>query len=124
MIVDDEPALAEIFRDALVDAGYRVEAFTDAHLALHSFSQDPSHFDIVVADINMPGMDGIKLIKAIRAIRNLPVILYTGYLDRDLQRRAEEANIRYVLHKPILPDEMVNQVRRILYGEYNATPRL
>jgi PAS domain S-box-containing protein len=120
MIVDDEPDLAAIFLEALQKAGYTVVSFSDSQLAHRQFSQSPESYDLVIADINMPGMDGIKLASAMKALKSIPIILYTGFLDKVLQDRVEEAHISYVLHKPIMPDDMVNQVRRILYQEQGA----
>lgn len=117
MMVDDEPALAGIFQESLREAGYSVESFSDANLALQAYNQNSESFSLVIADINMPGMDGIRLSESIRSIRNIPIILYTGFLDRNLQKRVEEAGIRYVLHKPIMPDEMVKQVKRVIFLE-------
>lgn len=120
MIVDDEPDLAAIFKEALVRAGYRVDAFSDSRLALKEFDEHQERYDLVIADINMPGLDGIKVTTAMKSIKQIPIILYTGFLDKTLQQRVEEAGVRYVLHKPIMPADMVDQVRRILFQEQGA----
>ncbi|MCB5251483.1 MAG: response regulator [Candidatus Cloacimonadaceae bacterium] len=117
MIVDDEPALTDIFYEALQDAGYSVEAYTDAFEALAAFKKNPAAYDLVIADISMPGMDGIKLSTKITAIKDLTIVLYTGFLDLRLQNKAEEAGIKYILNKPIMPDNLIMEIKRIIYTE-------
>ncbi len=121
MIIDDEQALVDIFCEAMRDAGYTVEAFTDSPKALEAFKKDPTAWNLIIADINMPKMDGIRLVEKIRAIRMIPVLLYTGFLDINLQTRVEEAGLKNVMHKPILPDTMIRKVRKIIYEESEYT---
>lgn len=115
MIVDDEMALAEIFCEALQEVGYTVEAYTDSLKALAAFSKNPKSYSLIIADINMPQMDGIKLAEKVKDIRQIPIILYTGFFDTHLQSRVEEAGIRNVLSKPILPDAMIREVKHVIY---------
>ncbi|HNQ43178.1 MAG TPA: response regulator, partial [Candidatus Cloacimonadota bacterium] len=115
LMVDDEPALAEIFCQSLTNSGYNVSAYHDSNLALQDFCAQPDEFDLVIADITMPGLDGIELAIRIKAIRNLPIILYTGFLDHGIQSRTEQAGIKHVLNKPILPNELLNHVKEVLY---------
>jgi len=118
MVVDDEPALADIFCEALQDAGYTVESYTESLQALRVFCKDPASYDLVIADINMPQMDGIKLATKITEIKKLPIVLYTGFLDLHLQSRVEKAGIKHILNKPIMPDAMIKAVRQIIYEEH------
>lgn len=122
MIVDDEPALADIFCEALLDAGYTVDAFSDSLQALAAFKKAPHSYDLVIADINMPELDGIKLSSKIKDIRDLPIVLYTGFLDLNLQSKVEEIGIKYVLNKPIMPDVLIMEVRQIIYTESGLKP--
>ena len=117
MIVDDEPALVDIFCEALQDAGYTVDSYSDAPKALAAFKKDPESYDLVIADFNMPGLDGIKLVTEMMYIKDLPVVLYTGFLDLNLQNKVEQAGIHHILSKPITPDAMIKEIRRILYTE-------
>ena len=115
LLVDDEPDLAAIFKEALLDAGYRVMAFSDSHEALAHYKERFADYNIVIADINMPGMDGLALSKALREVQDIPIVLYTGFLDKNQQQRVEAAGIKHILHKPILPDDMVEAIKRILF---------
>lgn len=115
LIVDDEAALSGIFGEALRDEGYEVNSFTDSALAFEHFSINSDSYDLIIADINMPQMDGIKLATAAKAIKDLPIILYTGFLDYSTQQRIEAAGVKHILTKPVLPDEMVLAVKKALY---------
>lgn len=115
MLVDDEPALTEIFCDALLEAGYEVRCFTDSTIAMEHFAINNAEYELVIADINMPGLDGIHLATGIKAMKNIPVLLYTGFLDEKMRDRIKSTGIAYTLTKPVLPDEMVAQVRKMLW---------
>jgi CheY-like chemotaxis protein len=115
MVIDDEPDLADIFHQALTNAGYDVQSFNNSTVALEAFENNPDDFDLVIADVTMPQLDGMKLTAKIKALRNIPVILYTGFSDHGVQQRATEAKVDRLLSKPLLPDELVAEVRRILY---------
>ena len=115
MMVDDEPALAELFAIALRSEGYEVMSFSDSGEALRVFSAKPDAFDLVIADITMPFLDGIQLASKMRTIRDVPIILYTGFRDKNIQARAEDVKVNKLLNKPILPVELVKEVREIIY---------
>lgn len=122
MIVDDEPALADIFREALQDAGYTVAAFTKSLQALAAYKKDPTAYDLIIADINMPELNGIKLGSKIKDIKELPIVLYTGFLDLNLQNKVERAGIKHILNKPIMPETMIMEIKRIIYMELGNKP--
>jgi len=114
LFVDDEQALTELFGEALRDAGYEVKCYSDSHAALRYFAKHYDNFDLIIADVTMPGMDGLKLSALIRAQKDIPIILYTGFSDMRIHSEANNLNIDKLLHKPILPDELIRQVRRVL----------
>ncbi len=115
LMVDDEPALAELFSISLQNAGYRVETYSSSLKALEAFADHPDTIDLVIADITMPNLDGIQLASKIRKIRNVPVILYTGFCDSQIQARAEDIVVDKLLNKPLLPDELVSEVKELLF---------
>lgn len=114
LFIDDEIALTELFRDALERMGHKVTVFSDSLLAWENFRDQPESFDLVIADITMPQLDGIKLAAKIREISSLPVILYTGYSVYNLGEELGEIKVNRVLSKPILPDELQHVVQEVL----------
>ncbi len=115
MMVDDEPALVELFANTLKSAGYQVNSFSDSSKALSAYSSAPEAYDLIVADITMPKLDGIQLAAKIRQIHHVPVILYTGFCDAQIQSRADEIMVDKLLNKPLLPDELVAEVKKLLF---------
>lgn len=116
MMVDDEPSLAELFAEALRNVGYSVQSFSDSGEALRVFSANPDSFDVIIADITMPVLDGIQLASKIRIIRDMPIILYTGFCDKNIQTRAEDIKVNKLLNKPILPEELVREVKELVFS--------
>ncbi|MGH9436252.1 MAG: response regulator, partial [Terriglobia bacterium] len=78
LIVDDEGRQREIYRDILLDEGYAAEAAASGETALRLLEQ--KRFDLVITDLNLPGMTGIQLLSAIQqADPTVTVVLITGY---------------------------------------------
>lgn len=119
MMVDDEVALSELFSTVLRDAGYQVNHFSDSLKALASFTSAPDSYDLIIADITMPHLDGIRLAEKINLIRKVPIILYTGFCDRHIQARADEIKVDRLLNKPLLPDDLVQEVKALLFEMQN-----
>jgi CheY-like chemotaxis protein len=79
LFVDDEAPLARLGQALLERLGYRVVVHTSSVQALETFRAHPQHFDVVIADQNMPHLTGTQLAHALRCIRpDVPVILCTG----------------------------------------------
>lgn len=114
LYVDDEPALTELFTYALSAAGYEVKTFTDSSEAMQWYVRDPEAIDLAIADVTMPNVDGIKLATIIRSIRNLPIILYTGFSEFEVRKNSEAIGVNRLLNKPILPDELIAVVKEVI----------
>ena len=114
IFVDDEVALTEMFGESLSHAGYQVSVFSDSTLALQTFSASPDAYDLIIADVTMPKMDGINLASRIRTFSQIPIILYTGYSVYNLEGGTETIDVNRLLSKPILPDELIRIVREVL----------
>lgn len=105
LIADDEPGirkqLARVFRDSNIE----VTTAADGREAVDCFRRD--RHDVVIADINMPELDGISLLKAIRADdEEVPVIMTTGAPALETALEAMEHGALRYLVKPFQPDEV------------------
>jgi two-component system, cell cycle sensor histidine kinase and response regulator CckA len=101
LVVDDEPAVAEVTRQALTRAGHAVTALTSPDAALQLLAEDPDAFDVILTDQSMPGMTGTALITEARALcPSLACVLMTGLGDEATQRRARSLNVLEILAKP------------------------
>ena len=115
LYLDDDPALVSLFKRLFERRGYRVSAYTDQHEALAALRADPAAFDLVVTDYNMPGLSGLDVARAVRAIRpGLPVAVASGFVDEALTEQAAGAGVREVLFKATSVEEYCTDVQRLL----------
>jgi DNA-binding response OmpR family regulator/signal transduction histidine kinase len=107
LFVDDEADIVQLSREMLKNFGYEVVTATDGESALRLFSETPDAFDLVMTDLNMPGMSGLALSKQILAIRpGTPVLLCTGFSDDLRPEDIEKAGIRKMIQKPLIAGEL------------------
>jgi putative two-component system response regulator len=115
LVVDDEPAIAELLRRLLVKDGYTVDVFTDGQEALHALPTLRPH--IVLLDVNMPGLSGIDVCRRLKqdpAHRLTPVVMVTGQTHRDVRLEGLEAGADDFLGKPVDPQELIIRVRSLV----------
>mgnify|MGYP002641722865 CR=1 FL=1 len=105
LVVDDDRGVRTLSADILRRAGYEVETADSAAVALGLFEK--GDFDAVLADIKMPGMDGIELCKRMRKARpDQIIILVTGYPSIDTAVRGMKQGAKDYITKPFTPDEI------------------
>lgn len=115
LFVDDDPAVAELNGISLRQLGYRVQTFTSSSEALALFEADPSGVDLVITDMDMPGLNGEEFSKKLLAARpDIPVILCTGFNVMINRLRADSIGIRAIMTKPILQRKLGRVVRGVL----------
>jgi CheY-like chemotaxis protein len=109
LAVDDEPDSLNLLRSALEAAGAVVSTAPSALAALDSIREQPP--DVMVADIGMPGMDGLQLIRAVRQMgepfRSLPAAALTAYARSQDRITSLASGFQMHLVKPIDPVELV-----------------
>ncbi len=80
MVVDDEVGMCEFLRYLLEGEGYLVESAHNGVEALEKLKQSPEPFDLILADIRMPGMDGVELLRSVKQINpQIVFIVMTGF---------------------------------------------
>ncbi len=115
LLVDDEAALVELYRQGLKRLGYRVTGQTRSQDALEDFIRDPDQYDLLITDMTMPHMTGDELIARVREVRpDLPVILCTGYSARVSEEAAAELGINQFMMKPVGFVDLAQALRRVL----------
>jgi len=105
IVVDDDALVLESMQTLLQVYGFSVRGYTDGPSALTAQHQSPA--DVVLADLNMPGMNGFQLIERLRdESPETPVILMTGNNDMDVAMSAIRHRVFELLHKPISPTSL------------------
>lgn len=115
LAVDDSSSMREMVRLALTSAGFEVTQAVDGRQALEFARQ--SVFDLVLSDVNMPQMDGIELIRALRveaAYRHTPILMLTTVASLDRKREGKEAGATGWIVKPFEPAQLVATMKRVL----------
>lgn len=116
LLAEDAESVREFVHRALEQRGHDVVAVEDGGAALERLAE--SEFDLVVADIVMPVMDGIALALKLGAERpDLPVLLMTGYVTEKQRAHNLGSLIAEVLSKPFTMDQLFAAVRRALAGK-------
>ena len=115
VVVDDYEPTLRMYATAVEKLlGAEVIPFTDPHEALrYVTSIEPA---LLVLDYNMPQMDGIAFVEALRGVpgrQSIPIIMLTGREDGDLKARALGAGVSVFLNKPVSAEEFAGHVRRL-----------
>jgi PAS domain S-box-containing protein len=109
LLVDDDEQTLTLFRDSLEAAGAIVRAVMTAADALREHDHRPP--DLLVTDLGLPGMDGLKLLQAIRTKSpNIPAVAVTGYARLGDRARALGSGFQAHVSKPIEPASFVQKL--------------
>jgi len=101
LVVDDEASIRDLLSKTLALADYDVDTAPDGNAALDRLKETPAGFDLLIADLKMPGMDGLTLIKQAKRIRaDLPIIIITGFSTESSAIEAVNLGVAGYLTKP------------------------
>ena len=115
LIVEDSKLVRAMVRAALQADDHRVMEAPGAREALATLDDTP--VDLVITDVNMPDMDGLTLVRTLRARpreRSTPILVLTTEDGEAMKQRGREAGATGWLVKPFHPDQLRHTVRRVL----------
>jgi DNA-binding NtrC family response regulator len=112
LVIDDDAVACEFLQEALLRDGYEVITYTSA---LEALKQDLSHYDLLMSDIRMPGMDGLQFLSQVQnKWPNLPVILMTAYGSLETTMEAISLGAWDYISKPFSPEDCRALVKKVL----------
>jgi len=113
LVVDDDPGIVDYLLDMLRQADYSVAGYTGTAEALDAIAAEP--FDLVISDVEMPGMRGLELMAAIHRQRpEQLVLLMTAFGSIDLAMQSVRAGACEFLTKPFRIEDLYTAVKRAL----------
>jgi CheY-like chemotaxis protein len=108
LLVDDEPLVVSFISAIGKSLGYRIEAAKDGEEALWLYELDPK-IDGLITDIRMPGTDGFKLARILRAKRpELPILIISGFFEKEaMAKESFDGRGTHYLAKPFTREQLV-----------------
>ena len=112
LVVEDDPSVMRVVTSTLAGAGFSILAAQDGYAGLDLFRQHADQIRMVLADIAMPVMGGIRMSEEILKLRpGTRILLMTGYNDTVIDASALKLPL---IRKPFLPPDLVRKVKAVL----------
>jgi DNA-binding response OmpR family regulator len=114
LLVEDDARLRNLVARLMRVFGFRdIAQANNGEEALEQLADKP--VDLILTDMNMPGMDGIAMVRQLRRQGDrTPVIMLTGEDDAKTQARAKRVGVTHYVHKPIDADELSDTIQQTL----------
>jgi len=125
LLVEDEPAVRQVTREALEMGGYRVLEADGPATAEHIASDRQTEIDLLLTDVVMPGMNGLELARQVRESRpELVTLFMTGYAESEVLRLATMGSPQKHIQKPFTVSGLLARVADALAARWNGRESL
>lgn len=117
MVVDDEPEIANLYKEFLRKSGFISTCFIDPLLALEHYNQNPNRYSLIITDLCMPSLDGIRFAKRIREFdTKIKILLNTAFYFNEMLDTEEyrEAKLTGIIQKPTRLSELRLRIIELL----------
>jgi PAS domain S-box-containing protein len=115
LFIDDEELILNMTKKMLERLGYTIETKINPVAALELFQSNPDHFDLVITDMTMPQMTGIKLSVKLLAVRpDIPIIVCTGHSHLIDEEKVKALGIADYVIKPVTRKNLAKTIRKVL----------
>ncbi|SEN07032.1 response regulator [Nitrosomonas marina] len=114
LTVDDSASIRQMVSFTLKGAGYQVTEAVDGQDALEKAHRQS--FNLVLTDINMPRMDGLKLLEKLRDLasyKNIPILMLTTESDDEMKAKGRAAGATGWLVKPFNPESLLEVIKKV-----------
>jgi DNA-binding response OmpR family regulator len=121
LIVDDEESLTYFLRQTLLleFPGSQVDVAHSGEEGLSLLAA--CHYDLIIADLRMPGFSGFELVKGVRYLNaDVPIVLMTGYGSESIREQATRLGIDGYVEKPFDVHDLLDMVRQLLSDQNGA----
>jgi two-component system, cell cycle response regulator CpdR len=119
LIAEDDDNVRRLVLRALAEDGHELTATSDGAQAFDALHRHSGEFDLLLADVKMPVMDGIALALAAGRDRpDMPIMLMTGYADQRERAHGLDALVHDVIAKPFSTDQIRSAVREALIARH------
>lgn len=118
LVIDDEELIIRSLRKLLEKDGFIVFVAKNGQDAV--VMNEEEKFDLIIADIRMPGLNGVETVQSIyevlgnQKLKKTPVIFITGYADEGMEEKAEKLKPIAYIYKPFDIKELVDKVKEVL----------
>jgi two-component system, chemotaxis family, chemotaxis protein CheY len=114
LLIDDANTIRKVCAQILAQAGHEVRTASSAQQAIREISEQGAP-DLIITDIDMPGMSGLELCDRIRqAGGQLPIVVITSYSEKEMIQKGKTLNLAGWLLKPVTPEALVLKVNAAL----------
>jgi len=120
LVVEDEVKIAEILKDYLIGAGYRVFCLQNGDIVVPRVKQSPPC--LILLDLMIPGKDGMEVCREIRKFSNVPIIMVTARVEEIDRLLGLELGADDYICKPFSPREVVARVKAVLRRVHAPQP--
>ena len=117
LVVDDDPDIAHVLKQGLLKNRFLVSAFTNPEEALQSFKSNSKDYCLILSDIRMPGLSGIKLARKVKEINpDIKVVLMTSFeiRDNEFSKVFPSMHVDGFVQKPIGISDLTNKILGII----------
>ena len=117
LVVDDDPDIAYVLKQGLLKNRFLVSAFTNPEEALQSFKSNSKDYCLILSDIRMPGLSGIKLARKVKEINpDIKVVLMTSFeiRDNEFSKVFPSMHVDGFVQKPIGISDLTNKILGII----------
>jgi len=125
LVGEDDAEMRRVLAEALRDRGYTVVQCSDGMSVLSRLSsvllspettaRDSDHFDLIISDIRMPGVDGLSILEGVHLFEGFPpMILITAFGDEETHAEADRLGVAAMFDKPFDVDDLLRKVEELV----------